>query len=400
MNPAEGTIVLKPGREKSVKRDHPWIFSGAVASKRGLLRVGSVVDVLHTEGSWLGRGLYHPEDDMAVRLYTRDESESLNVDLFRSRLDRAIALRRDCGLGQNPATTGYRVCFSEADGLSGLIVDRFGDLLVVQVSTMVLASWIPAILDHLKAALCCGQVHVMPADAKRMGDDAATGALSNLSASTGEPVEFHEHGLRFEVDPANGQKTGFYLDQRCNRRRVAKYAEGRKVLSVYSYTGAFEVAAAKAGADHVIGVDSSEPALAQAARHADLNEVADQIEFRKGDAPKVLRSLRDSAQTFDMVILDPPRFVSNRHQMEKGLRAYKDINLLACKLLKPGGLLATFSCSGHVQAEQFQQALGWAGADADKSIRVLETLGQPADHPYDLRIPETRYLKGLICTVG
>ncbi|MDZ4198820.1 MAG: class I SAM-dependent methyltransferase, partial [Kiritimatiellia bacterium] len=234
-------------------------------------------------------------------------------------------------------------------------------------------------------------------EAEREGLDPSV--LQAMSGEGERRVDIRESGLGYEVQPAGAQKTGFYLDQRENRRRVAAWASGRRVLSAYCYTGAFEVAAARGGATEILGLDASEPALVQARRHHELNGTSVPVEYRRGHAPDLLRKLRDEGRSFDLVILDPPRFVSNRAQKPKGLRAYKDINLLGMKLLAPGGILATFSCSGLVGPEDFQDVIRWAAVDAKRETRILDWRGQPADHPILATFPESAYLKGVIARV-
>lgn len=398
MNPV--IVRLKHGREKPVLHGHPWIFSGAIGAVEGDAERPVAAEVTAANGDWLARGLYHPGAALAVRLYSWREDEPLDPALFASRIDRAMELRRR--LFGDPATqertNAWRLVFSESDGLSGLIVDRYADRLAVQVGAAGLVPFLDGMLERLRERTGLDQVVVRCEDdaAEREGLDPAGPPFTQGAVA---PVRIRENGLLFDVDLGTGQKTGFFLDQRVNRQRVAAYARGCRVLSGYCYTGAFEVYAAAAGASAIVGVDRSESALARAQEHHRLNGTKAGTEYVRGDVPEYLRRCRDAGQTFEMIILDPPRFVSSRAQMEKGMRAYKDINLLAMKLLAPGGILATFSCSGQVSAEDFKRMIGWSAADAGRPVRILESLGQPPDHPVLAAFPEAEYLKGLVCSV-
>ena len=391
-------VRLKPGREKPVLRGSSWIFSGAIEEVDGAGPAGEVADVFDVEGEWLGRGLWHPEADMTVRMFTQDPKEHLDEAFFRGRIRRAVALRQRL-FGPRTSwrdTNAYRMVFSEADGLSGLIADQFADVVALQVGGKVWEPWLPAVIDELKAATGAAGVAV-----RAEGDAVKREGLSeNLGGDPApEMVAIRENGFAFEAGLAGGQKTGFYLDQRENRRKVAAYARGREVLSAYCYTGAFEVCAAHAGATKIVGWDSSESALAQARRHHELNPSGVPTEYEAADVPQRLRRARDRRESWDLIVLDPPRLVMRREGLDKGLRAYKDVNLLAMKLLRPGGILATFSCSGLVDMDNFRKMVGWAAHDSERRVRILETLGQPADHPIPVEAPECEYLKGLVCVV-
>ena len=391
-------VRLKPGREKPVLRGSSWIFSGAIEEVDGAGPAGEVADVFDVEGEWLGRGLWHPEADMTVRMFTQDPKENLDEAFFRGRIRRAVALRHRL-FGPRTAwrdTNAYRMVFSEADGLSGLIADQFADVVALHVGGKVWEPWLPAVIDELKAVTGAAGVAV-----RADGDAVKREGLSeNLGGDPApEMVAIRENGFAFEAGLAGGQKTGFYLDQRENRRKVAAYAKGREVLSAYCYTGAFEVCAAHAGATKIVGWDSSESALEQARRHHELNPSGVPTEYEAADVPQRLRRARDRRESWDLIVLDPPRLVTRREGLEKGLRAYKDVNLLAMKLLRPGGILATFSCSGLVDMDNFRKTVGWAAHDSERRVRILETLGQPADHPIPVEAPECEYLKGLVCVV-
>jgi 23S rRNA (cytosine1962-C5)-methyltransferase len=397
MEKAEIAISLKPGREKSVRRFHPWIFSGAIAKVDGNRTQCGVADVLDGSGEWLARGLWNPSADLAVRLYTWDENEAIDASLFADRVANSVDLRE--GLINKGRTNAYRLIFSEADALSGIIADRYSNAIVVTISASALTPYLDAILASLRERTGLANIRVVADsdDVEREGIDVEQ--INRHSSCAVSSVRIAENGIQFDVDINGGQKTGFYLDQRENRMRVAAFAAGRRVLSAYCYTGAFDVYTAREGAKEILGLDSSESALERARSHHALNEMNTPVVYEQADVPVALRRFRDERRTFDMIILDPPRFVFSNAQMEKGMRAYKDINLLAMKLLTPGGILASFSCSGLVRPEDFRTVIRWASVDAGRAVRILETLGQGFDHPVLATFPESEYLKGVICRV-
>ena len=389
-------VKLKPGRDKPVRHGHPWVFSGAVAEMPSA-PVGAVVDVVSHTGNWLARGLLNPGCALSVRVYTRDENQPLDEAFFAGLVDRALAWRAGLLAGESETSNAHRLIFSEADGISGLIVDRYADALAVQVGAAALLPFLPAILNQLRSLTGVQHLHVGVDEDDATREGLEPGRIAAFGTPDLPPVGIRENGLQFEVDLGTGQKTGFYLDQRVNRKRVAEYARGRRVLSAYCYTGAFEVHCAAAGAASITGIDRSEAALDRARRHFELNALTPTPDYIRADAPEALRRLHDAGTKFDLIVLDPPRFVANRAQKPKGLRAYKDINLWALKLLAPGGLLATFSCSGLVTATELRTAVAWAALDAGRAVRVLETFSQAPDHPILLSAPESDYLKGLLC---
>lgn len=388
------TATLKPGREKPVQAGHPWIFSGAVAAWSATPAPGATVDVLAHDRSWLGRGLASPHGNLAIRVYTRAEAQPLDDAFFARQLDAAIAWREQVVLPAEPDTDSFRLCFSESDGLSGLVVDRYADHASLHLNTSLLLPHLPAFRDVLTARGLATTVQIDTDSFAKEG-----GAMPPAHGATASPITIRESGFTYEVDPSAGQKTGFYLDQRVNRRRVAAYAQGRRCLSAYCYTGGFETHLARAGAASITGLDRSEPAITQAKVNQSLNPGDTPVDYLVADVPEQLRSYRDHRTTFDLILLDPPKFVHNQGQLEKGLRAYKDINRLAMKLLTPGGILATFSCSGWVKTGEFLKAIGWAAEDAGREVQILEHLTQPPDHPIRLSFPESDYLCGLILRV-
>jgi len=391
-------VRLKPGREKPLLRGSAWVFSGAIEEVDGGGEAGISADVFDAEGEWLGRGLWHPAADMSVRMFTQDPRQAMDEAFFRGAVRRAVALRHRLFGPPNEwrDTNAVRLVFSEADGLSGLVADQYAGVVALQVGSKVWEPWLPAVIDELKREAGADAVTVR-ADSDAIQREGLTNDLGGDPAP--ERVVIQENGYSFEVGLTGGQKTGFYLDQRDNRRKVAAYARGRDVLSAYCYTGAFEVCAAHAGATKITGWIRPEAALVQARRHHELNPSGVPAVYEVADVPRRLRLARDRREAWDLIILDPPRMVTRRDGLEKGLRAYKDVNLLAIKLLRPGGILATFSCSGLVDMNQFRKTVGWAAHDSGRRVRILEMLGQPPDHPVPLEAPECEYLKGLICVV-
>ncbi len=396
MDRKAGTVVLKRNREKPVHNRHPWIFSGAIARLEGQIEDGDLVRVLSSQGKFLATGYINRRSQITVRLLTWEAAEAVDTDFWRRRLARAIAGRS--ALATDATTTAYRLVYAEADGLPGLVVDRYGDWLVVQCLTLGMARHQDEIVALLAEMLSPRGIYAR--------DDAEVRRKEGLPVETGvlwgaEPparIEIAEHGRRFLVDVRQGHKTGFYLDQRENRRRLAAYSAGADVLNAFAYSGGFGVYAGVAGARSVINVDSSFEALTLAEENLALNDCRPQ-ELIAGDVFQVLRDYRDGGRSFDLVILDPPKFASSQSQVMAASRGYKDINLLAMQLLRPGGHLATFSCSGLVSADLFQKIVFGASVDAGRDVQILEWLAQGADHPVLLTFPESAYLKGLLCRV-
>lgn len=392
-------IRLKPRREKPVLQKHPWIFSGAIDSVSGKPEPGETVEILASTGAWLARGAYSPRSQIRVRVWTFQETEVVDEAFIARRVRRAIGSRS--ALAMNPQVTAYREVFSESDGIPGLVVDRYGDFRVVQALTVGAERWREAIIDALQDdGSCLGLYERSDGDARSLeGLPVRTGLLRG--AAPGGPVEIQENGLKFEVDIVEGQKTGFYLDQRENRARFMSLAPGGDLLDVFSYTGGFTVAGLNGEIDRALAIESSSVAVEAARRNIALNGLGDRdSEWIVGDAFVELRRLRDGGRQFDVIVVDPPRFAPTSSQVPKAARGYKDMNLLAFKLLRPGGLLFTFSCSGGLGPELFQKIAADAALDAGVEAKVIEWLGQPADHPVALAFPEGRYLKGMVIRVG
>ena len=394
------TIYLQPGKDKPVRQRHPWIFSGAVARVEGQPAPGDLVDVADARGEWLALGYYNAKSQIVVRLLTWERAEQLDAAFWRGRLAAAAAARAELHL--EPDTTAYRLVYAESDGVPGLIVDRYADWLVVQFLTLGIEARRELLLGLL-AELFSPRGIVERSDAAVRRQEGLE-LRSGLAWGEAPPpdLEIREHGLRFQVDLLGGQKTGFYVDQRENRRIVGAQARGRRVLNAFSFTGAFGIYALAGGAEHVTNVDTSYDALAGAEAALRLNgfDPDRQAEGICGDVFQVLRTFRDEGRQFDLVILDPPKFARSKAELDGATRGYKDINLLGLKLLAPGGLLATFSCSGLVTPDLFQKIVFGASIDAGRRGQIVAKLSQGPDHPILLSFPEGEYLKGLLCRVA
>lgn len=392
-------IHLKAGRDRSVRRRHPWIFSGAVASVEGDPHPGETVEVLSDGGEWLARAAISPSSQIRARIWTWDQADEVGPDLLGRRWRAALGARR--AWVAEGEVTAFREIYAESDGLPGVIVDRYGPYRVIQLLTAGAEAWRGELCERAAADPgILGVYERSDADVRELeGLAPRSGAVSgDIPPGT---VEIAENGLRFQVDLRRGQKTGFYLDQRDHRRLVGELAAGAEVLDCFAYTGAFSIAALRRGAIGVLAVDSSQPALDLAEINLRLNGLPeDRWQAQRGDAFEELRRLRDGRRSFDLIILDPPRFAATSAHANRAARAYKDINLLAFKLLRPGGRLVTFSCSSGVGPDLFQKIVAGAALDAGVEASIQAWLGQPADHPVGIHFPEGRYLKGLVCQVG
>lgn len=404
-------LTLKPGREKSLLRRHPWIFSGALERVDGEPQPGETLDVLDAKGHFLARAAYSPASQIRARVWTFDPDEPVDADFFRRRIRAALTLRKTFFATERTESTekfktdsvanaleiSYRLIHAESDRLPGLIVDRYDQVLVLQSLTAGVEFWRETLADILLEETGAASIYER--------SDADVRELEGLAPRTGplrgtppETVLIEEDRLKFKVDLAHGHKTGFYLDQRRNRRRIGQLAAGREVLNCFCYTGGFTLHALAGGAKSVLSIDASAEALALGRENLALNDQpAEKAEWLEGDVFQLLRKFRDAARSFDMIILDPPKFAATAAQAEKAARGYKDINLLAFKLLRPGGILATFSCSGGIDAALFQKIVAGAALDAGAEAQIVEHLAQDGDHPVSLHFPEGAYLKGLIC---
>ncbi len=391
-------LHLKAGRERSVQRRHPWIFSGAIEQVDGTPEPGETLLVKNAGGQPIAVAAWSAESQIRARVWSFDPKTRVEAPFFAAVVAGAVKAREALPAARH--TNALRLVHGESVGLPGVIVDRYADVLVAQFLSAGAERWREAILDALASATGCEAIYER--------SDAEVRGLEGLQPRTGFVRGNHEarrcpiveHGLNFRVDVEAGQKTGFFLDQRDNRQRIRALAAGREVLDAFCYTGGFALSALAGSAKRVLALDSSAPALEVARENLDANALdASRIAFEQVDVFAQQRKLRDAGAKFDLVILDPPKFAPTAAQAKNAARAYKDINLLAFKLLAPGGLLATFSCSGGVSAELFQSIVAGAAADAGVGGRVIERFHGGADHPVALSFPEGDYLKGLLISL-
>lgn len=398
MNSTLPDLILQPGREDSVLRRHPWIFSGAVRSVDGSPASGDTVLVRSARGEALGMAAWSPASQIRARLWHFEGERAVDHAFFHERLENAI--RRREPITADGRTDALRLVASEADGLPGLIADRYGDVLVTQFLSAGAERWREVLLEGLRGRIPSSTVYE-----RSDGDAREKEGLAARCGFIGEtelefPCMVQEHGLRFAVRPDTGHKTGFYLDQRDNRLLLGSLCAGAEVLNCFSYTGGFAVSALRGGAARVTDVDVSGDALALARENIAANGFDDgRYTQEEADVFVFLRRCRDEARQYDIIVLDPPKFAASKSQIDKAARGYKDINLLAMKLLRPGGLLFTFSCSGHMQLPLFQKIVADAAVDAGRGVTLQRVMTQSADHPVLLSIPESWYLKGLLCRV-
>lgn len=394
------TITLKPGKEKSLLRRHPWVFPTAIERIEGKPeeknKPGGTALVQSSSGQFLARAAYSPKSQIRARVWSFSESEPIDHALIKRRIKKAFAYR----MAEVHDTDALRVIFGEADGFPGLVVDWYGGKdghLVCQIQSAGVEAWKVPIVQALIAESGCPNVYER-SDAsvrEREGLPLVTGTLAGREPD--EETAITENGVRYAVDIKTGHKTGFYIDQRDNRRLVQENADGREVLNCFCYTGGFSLAALKGGAKSVISIDSSGEALAVGRRNMTLNGFdAGKAQWMDADVFKTLRSLREQGKSFDLIVLDPPKFASSPDHVERAARAYKDINLLGFQLLREGGLLFTYSCSGAISADLFQKIVAGAANDAKVDARILRRLSAGADHPMTTSFPEGEYLKGLM----
>jgi 23S rRNA (cytosine1962-C5)-methyltransferase len=393
--PSTSTIILKHGREKPLRQRHPWIFSGAIDTADA--DPGALVTVRSRTGEFLGQGYFNPRSQIAVRVLSWHEDDIIDVDWWRARLQAAVDAR--AGLAAYESLVAYRLVYAESDGLPGLIVDRYGDYLVMQSLTLGIEVIKPLLIDLLADLVKPkGIVERSDVDVRQKEGLADVRGLVWGEAPP-SPLNIREYGLEYLIDLMTGHKTGFYLDQRASRRwLLGQSLEGKEVLNAFSYTGAFSACAALRGAGRIVNLDSSQAVLDAAHETMALNGL-DQVdtEYVTADVFSQLRVYREQGRTFDVIILDPPKFAHSTHDIDRAARGYKDINLLAFQLLRPGGLLITFSCSGLISPDLFQKIIFAASIDADRPAQIVGRLDQSDDHPVLLTFPESQYLKGLVC---
>jgi len=396
-------LILKPGKEKSVLRRHPWIFEGAVDRLEGRARPGDTVEVVaggRFAGKLLGRAAWSPASQIRARMWSFDLAETIDDAFFKRRIAAAVARRES--LPELRGQAGQRLIHAESDGLPGLIADRYGDTVVIQLTSAGADKWREAIANALQKATGCARIYERSdSDVRgREGLEPVSGWLRG-EAPAGDIV-ISEHDVKMQVDIVAGHKTGFYLDQRDNRRLLREVAGGRRVLNCFCYTGGFSLQALAGGASEVISIDSSGPALATARANLALNPQLDaaRAQWLGANVFEELRRLHEAEERFDLIVLDPPKFAPSASHVERAARAYKDINLRGLRLLNPGGLLMTYSCSGGIGIELFQQIVAGAALDAGTDARIVRRLQGAADHPVALAFPEGEYLKGLLLQVA
>ncbi len=391
-------LFLAKGREKSLLRRHPWVFSGAVQRVEGKALSGETIDILDSQGKWLARGAYSPESQIRARVWTFQQDEEINIDFFIRRLQQAQSWRD--WVAQRDGLDGYRLIAGESDGLPGITIDRFQNFLVLQLLSAGAEYQRPALLSALQHCYleCSIYDRSDVAVRKKEGLPLAQGPV--LGDLPPELLPITEHGMKLLVDIQQGHKTGFYLDQRDSRLAARNYSAGRRVLNCFSYTGAFAVSALMGGCAQVISVDTSQAALDIARQNVELNKLElNKAEFVRDDVFQLLRNYRAQGEKFDLIIMDPPKFVENKNQLASACRGYKDINMLALQLLNPGGILLSFSCSGLMPTDLFQKILADAAVDAGRDVQFIEQFRQAADHPVIATYPEGLYLKGFACRV-
>lgn len=405
------SLHLKPGREKSLHKRHPWIFSGSVADVEGDPDDGETVEVYSSEGEFLAKAAYSPRSQIRARVWTWDRGEQIGAEFLHKRIKRAIAYRISVSpqvapnkfapdLSKSSQSSALRLIHAESDGIPGLIVDRYGDVLILQALSAGIEFWLQDIVEILMEITQVKSIFERSdVDVRKLeGLPLRTGLLKGQMPP--ERIVIHESGLRFYIDWQSGHKTGFYLDQRTNRRMIRDFAAGRKVLDCFAYTGGFTVNSLAGGADSVVAVDSSAQVLKMLTENVALNELySNMVTCMQGDVFQVLRDFLNRGKTFDLIILDPPKFAPTQAQVHKAARGYKDINLNAFKLLNPNGLLFTFSCSSGVSPDLFQKIVAGAALDAGVKAQIISRLGQSWDHPIALNFPEGAYLKGLVIRI-
>ena len=393
-------LILLPGKERSAfKQHHPWLFAGSVGRLEGRARPGDTVEVLADNLRPLGRAAYSPKSQIRARFWTFDAEESIDDAFFKRRVAAAVARRQ--ALPELRGQQGLRLIHAESDGLPGVIADQYGDTVVVQLTSAGADKWRNAIVAGLVKATGCARVYERSdSDVRRLeGLESATGWLHGEARD--ELLTILENGVKLAVDFADGHKTGFYLDQRDNRLLLGQLASGKDVLNCFCYTAGFSLQALAGGAASVLSIDSSGPALGQGQANLALNPQlpAERAQWQEADVFQALRDFRKAGRQFDLIVLDPPKFAPSAAHAESAARAYKDINLLGFRLLNPGGLLMTYSCSGGVGLELFQKIIADAAHDAGREARIVRRLAGAADHPIALNFPEGEYLKGLLVQV-
>ena len=389
-------LILLPGKERSAFKHHPWLFAGSVGRLEGRARPGDTVEVLADNLRPLGRAAYSPKSQIRARFWTFDAEESIDDAFFKRRIAAAVALRQ--ALPELRGQQGLRLIHAESDGLPGVIADQYGDTVVVQLTSAGADKWRNAIVAGLLKATGCARIYERSdSDVRGLeGLGPTTGWLHGEAPAT--PLSIDENGVRLAIDIAGGHKTGFYLDQRENRALLGQLSTGKDVLNCFCYTAGFSLQALAGGAASVLSIDSSGPALAQGQANLALNPQlpSDRAQWQEADVFQALRDFRKAGRTFDLIVLDPPKFAPSAAHAERAAKAYKDINILGFRLLRPSGFLMTYSCSGGVGLEMFQKIIADSALDAGRNARIVRRLSGAADHPVALNFPEGEYLKGLL----
>ncbi len=391
-----GHLVLKKGREKSLLRQHPWVFSGAVDKMAEIKQNGETIEIRSFGGETLAIASYSEHSQIVARVWTFDRSEKIDKEYLRKLFHKSKNVRSH--MLHEDVTNAYRIINAEADGIPGLIVDKYDQFLVCQFLSAGAEFWRKQIVELLAEEFNpLGIFERSDSDSRiKEGLEKQTGVI--FGEEPPSEITIYEGEIKYFANIKTGHKTGFYLDQRNNRGLIKEYCNGNEVLNCFSYSGGFGIVALKAGASHITNIDSSAESLKMVEKNIFLNGLdgskSDQVE---GDVFKILRTYRDSAKSFDVIVLDPPKFAESKSQLDGALRGYKDINLLAFKLLKPGGVLFTFSCSGHIVPELFRKVVSDAAIDSGRRVQQLALLQQSHDHPVLMNFPESFYLKGLIC---
>jgi 23S rRNA (cytosine1962-C5)-methyltransferase len=390
-----GTVFLNAGKDKPVRQGHPWIFSGAIRKEPKNPVPGMIVDVMDADKKFVARGYYNPHSQIRVRVLTTNDFEMIDGAFIRRRIAQSVARRE--GLFLSGATTCARLVAHESDLLPGLIVDRYGDWISFQIVTAGMERWRPEIIEALKEICRPAGIIERSDDAVREKEGLSQRCEIVFGKAPEGPVPVLENGMKLFVDIEGGHKTGFYLDQRDNRAIIRDYAKGLRILNCFSFTGGFSVAAMMGGAKEVINVDESAPALDIARKNLEANGFKTRDEqFIRADVFKLLRDFKASGELFDLVILDPPKFVTSTAHIDRACRGYKDLSMIGMQLLKPNGLLATFSCSGMVSRDLFQKVVFGASHDAKVNMQIIKHLSQAECHPTLLTFPESLYLKGFL----
>jgi 23S rRNA (cytosine1962-C5)-methyltransferase len=392
-------LILHPGKERSLHKRHPWVFDSAVARLAGQARPGDTVTLVDGRGKPLAKAAWSPRSKIRARVWSFDVDTTIDHAFFKRRVQAAVDRR--AALPELAGQQGLRLIHAESDGLPGVIADKYGDTVVLQLTSAGAEKWRGAVVDGLAQATGCARIYERSDSEVRglEGLEPATGWL--LGAPPAGEIVIDEHGVNLAVDIVAGHKTGFYLDQRDNRRLLAELSRDRRVLNCFCYTGGFSLQALAGGAASVLSLDSSQPALDRAAANLALNPQlaagrAHDVAWRCANVFDELRKLKAAGASFDLIVLDPPKFAPSASHAEKASRAYKDINLLGCRLLAPGGFLMTYSCSGGIGVELFQKIVAGAAIDSGRTARIVRRLQGAADHPVDLAFPEGEYLKGLL----